>query len=199
MASFLASNLTFYRSAIFTFILSGICSDILSGIYILAFFWHWFWHLFWNVIWHSAFYLTSITICSMSFYPIRHLFWHSFWHSIWHIIWHMFWHSVCHSILTFLSAYVRAHACPTASGARDWVWVQACSTASGACNMVPTMPMSWSRRMTWRRGQEARRQRCGEGGGSRWRAAPFLKSRDPHLTGGGKKGYSWDLTFGISR
>ena len=146
-----------------------------------------------------AFYLTYIPTFYLAFYrafyvTVWRMFWHSIWHSIlrfiWHFIWQIFWHSIWHlassptfylvstlaSILTFYLAYVRVHACPTASGARENARVQRAPTQQD-------LSMSfWHVLSSGSIGAHSHNQ-LAEGGGGEGGVAPLLKSRDPHLAG----------------
>ena len=99
------------------------------------------------------------------------LFWHTFWHlspSIWHSIWHSTWLSSSHTIWAHILSHIL-------SGVLSGINSDILSDIlSGMCSG----PGALHSMRSWRRRRRRRRRRT--------KLHLCLKSRDPHLAGGGK-------------
>ena len=173
---------------------SDIVSDMPSGsIYAINIFWHSFWHMPWHSIWHTFW----------------HLFWHTFghifWHSFWNLFWRTFWIFLAYILTFFLAFYLAIILAFYLTYILQSFWhifwysVLHFSVwhplwhefGSSHSPQHPELAIWCSVK-----GEEdkARKEKTRKRGG---RVAPLLKSRDPHVAGGGKRGFEMIWAYKI--
>ena len=127
------------------------------------------------MLWYACLYIYIYVYAyinkHMCIYIHIHIFWHSFWHILWHSLWHICWHSFWHSIWHLLYIYILA------------------------CILAFYLAFILSFSLTWALpdlNSDIWRSRLKSGSAHRYlelavKEATLIKSRDPHLAGGGKK------------